>query len=226
MIAKLKRMHRLFVSISIVGLFLFSGCLTPRHMDAYVSDQFNGQVPKIDTKRTPDVSVSTSLPIIPPDISSSERKTLQFIPLIVYWHWDYRHICTLNPMLSINDFVKSLSTQARTINAKLNGRKLELVVEEIPRSFAFVDKTNIILFIQLTKFYVEPDFRDLVVTYKIIENNSAIKSGKITIKSTANNQRIRFAQGWKSSISEQLGAYHANIGTMTKDFVSDLLQEL
>jgi hypothetical protein len=65
-----------------------------------------------------------------------------------------------------------------------------------------------------------------VVSYQLMENNTALKKGTITVKNMDKNKGLRFFQSWKSATSEYLSAYNANFTTMTKSFVTQLAEEL
>ena len=152
------------------------------------------------------------------------------LPLLFYWQWDYKNTCTLNPAIAVNTFSRTIGLQAnKGLNQKLTGQKLELVVEQIPNAFAFNDKAHIIWFIYTfgwDKISVQPDLKDLVVSYKVLQNGGVIKSGSISIKNNEKNKNVRFFQSWKSAISEYLTQYDNDISNMTKTFVNKLIQEL
>jgi hypothetical protein len=76
------------------------------------------------------------------------------------------------------------------------------------------------------KLYVEPDFKDLIVSFEVLQNGNEVKSGKIEVKNTAQNRSIRFFQSWKSATSEYLAEYNQNITNATKSFVNRLIEEL
>ena len=76
------------------------------------------------------------------------------------------------------------------------------------------------------KVYIEPDMKDLIVAYKLVGSDTAVKTGKITIKNTDKNKGLRFFQSWKSATSEYLAEYNAQFTNMTKTFVSQLTNEI
>lgn len=210
-------------------ILIFTGCISTRKMDRFVSEQYNNQIPKQNTKKAPAITVDYSETIYTDRISSSVRKTSKVLPLLFYWQWDYRHTSTLNPSIPVNNFANNIYAIAnRGLNQKLNGHQLALTVEQAPTTFAIVDKAHLIWVvyaISWDKLYVEPDAKDLIVSYKITKDG-AVKSGKITIENIDANKNIRFAQSWKSSTSEYLLRYNENIKTMTKAFVDKLIEEI
>ena len=109
----------------------------------------------------------------------------------------------------------------------LTGQRLELTVEQVPSAFALVDKGHLLLFsISWDKIYVEPDFKDLVVSYKLFQNNTVIKTGKVDVKNDERNKGIHFFQSWRSSTREYLSDYNTDVAAMSKSAVSKLMDEL
>jgi hypothetical protein len=215
----------LFLSITMLG-----SCLTPKKMDKYVAEQYNNKIPRQNKQKKADISISSTLVSKTNDISITTRKRSNFLPLIVYWQADYRHICTLNSAIAVNNFSNAVNTMTnKTFSDKLAGQRLELTVEEIPTAFALVDKERVIWLIYAIswqKIYMEPDFKNLVVSYKLLQNETTVKTGKISIKGEAYNKGLRFFQSWKSATSEHLVDYNTNITAMSKAFMNKLLEEL
>src|SRR6476620_4948247 len=213
-----------------VSVLFLSSCLTPQKMDKYVAEQYGNRLPKQNKNKKADISVSSAFITPSNDISTTVRKRSNFLPLIVYWQADYRHICTLNSSIAVNNFSNAVNTMTnKALSEKLGGQKLELTVEQIPTAFALVDKARVIWLIYAIsweKIYMEPDFKDLVVSYKLLQNDTTIKTGKISIKGDAHNKGIRFFQSWKSATSEFLADYNTNLNTMSKSFMNKLSEEL
>lgn len=200
-------------------------------MDRFVAAQYNNELPKEDKKKkNADISVVSGIAGNTNGVSSTVQKTSKVLPLIVYWQYDYRHTCTLNPAIAVTNFSNAINSLAnKGLSQKLSGQKLELTVEQAPNAFALVDKSHMIWLVYAfswDKIYMEPDTKDLVVSYKILQNTNAIKSGKISVKNNMQNKDKRFFQSWKSATSEHLADYNANLTTMTKTFVSKLMDEL
>lgn len=227
---RFKQSHYLTISILVSVLFFFSSCLTSKKMDRFVSEQYNNQIPKLDKKKTPEIIVTSTVPSGSTDISNTVQKTSKVLPLIIYWQFDYRHTSTLNPTIAINNFTNTINTMAsKGLSQKLKGKKLQLTVEQVPNAFALVDKAHIIWIVYAfswDKIYMEPDFKDLVVSYQLLENDITIKTGKISIKSNAQNKGVRYFQSWKSATSEYIAEYNASITNMAKSFINKLIEEL
>lgn len=226
---QMKQKFGITIILCTASLLLFS-CLTAKKIDKFVGKQFNNELPKPDRKKNQDISIISNVQYRLDNISTTETKTSNMLPLIVYWQWDYKNTCTLNPAIAVNIFTKTVALQAnRGLNQKLNGQKLELTLEQIPNAFAFDDKAHLVWLIYAygwDKISVQPDFKDLVVTYKVLQNGNAVKSGRITIKNNEQNKNLRFFQSWKSAISEYLVQYNEDITSMTKMAVNKITQEI
>ena len=223
-----KNLTRVLASAILISA---TSCLTPAKLDKYVASQYSDALPKQEKIRNTDVTITSSIPKDETGISTSDRKTSKVLPLLVYWQFDYRHTCNLNPALGVNSFMKSFNTHAnRELNKKLAGQKLELTVEQIPGKFAIVDKAHIIFLLLYAvtwdKLYVEPDSKELIVSYKLIKDGADAKTGKIAVNNIEQNVGIRYFQSWKSATSEYLARYNQDVNTMTKIFVEKLVAEL
>ena len=214
----------------VIALFILLSSLTSCHiaqkMDAYVANQFNNKVPKPDKRTDTTIVVNSSIPSDPSELSHTV-KTWKNLFLLVYWKYDYRHTCTLNPAIGINYLRKGIYQQSNKLKQKLNGQQLELTIEQIPGSFAIVDKGHVVLLIiQWDKFYVEPDFKNIVVSYKLSQNGFETRSGKINIDSIQKNKPMGFFQSWKGATSEFLGRYNTYLTEMSRTIVNKLIDEL
>ncbi|MGN6249242.1 MAG: hypothetical protein ACTHNG_12880 [Ginsengibacter sp.] len=112
---------------------------------------------------------------------------------------------------------------------KLNGQRLELAVQQAPCTFALVDKTHavwLIYAIHWEKVYIEPQPSDLVVSYRLSQQDGSSKSGTITIKNPERNKNLGFFQSWRSAVSQHLEDYDSNMTDMTKEFVDELMKQL
>lgn len=226
----LKRQLFFLSIILLLTNLLLSSCLTTKKMDKFVADQYNNQLPKQEKKKNTDISVNSSIVANTEDISLSNRKVSNVLPLLLYWQWTSKLTSNLNPSIAVSSFTKALNLQAsKDLSKKLNGQKLEVTVEQIPVAFSIVEKGHVVWLIYAiswSKLFVEPDFLDMVVSYKILQNDKESKSGKITIKNIAKNQNIRYFQSWKSATSDHLAQYNQDISAMTKELIKKLIEEL
>lgn len=210
-------------------LLLLSSCLTSAKLDKFVASQYNNELPKPSKKKKADIEVTSQLNSDNSQISTTTHKTDKFLPLLVYWKYNHRQSCILNSSIAVTNFSNAVNNMAtKTLIDKLNGRKLELTVEQVPAAFSVVLKENMIWLIYAfawEKVYIEPDKKDLIVTYKLI-GGEGDKIGKVTVKNTEKNVGLRYFQSWKSATSEYLSEYNARFTTMTKNFVTQLTSEL
>jgi len=133
----------------------------------------------------------------------------------------------LNPAIGVNYLRKGIYQQATKLKQKLNGQQLELTIEQVPGSFAIVDKGHVVLLlIMWAKFYVEPDFKNIVVSYKLLQNGVETRSGKLNIDIVQKNKAMGYFQSWKGATSEFLGRYNAYLTEMSHTIVNKLIAEL
>ncbi len=211
-------------------LFSLSSCLTSKKMDKFVANHYNNELPKPDRKKKAEIVVTSTVPSVNSSISTTVHKTDNFLPLIVYWQYKHRQSCTLNSAIAVTNFTNTINASAtKGLSQKLNSNKLELTVEEAPSGFSMVLNEHMVWLVYAfswAKIYIEPDYKDLVVSYKMLQGDGTLKTGKIIVKNTDKNKGLRFFQSWKSATSEYLSSYNANLTTMTRSFVTQLANEL
>jgi hypothetical protein len=221
---------RLLILAFAISLFALSGCLTSAKLDKYVAGQYNNELPKPSKKKRTDIDVTAATPAAGSSISTSVRKTDKFLPLLVYWKFDQRQSCSLNPAIAVTNFTNGINAAAtKSLTDKLQGRKLELTVQQVPSVFSIVTKENTIWLLYTfswSRVYIEPDVKDLVVAYRLLEADKEVKAGSVTVKNTEKNKNFRYFQSWKSATSEYLTEYNATVAAMAKSVVTQLTQEL
>lgn len=225
------RGHRNSVFICFACLMVtLSGCLTAKKLDNFVAAQYGNELPKPNKKKKAEIEVTSLAPTGNSSISTTVHKTDKFLPLLIYWKYDHRQKCSLNPAIALVNFTNAINASAsKELMEKVNGRKLELTVEQAPSNFSLVAKENMIWLIYAfswVRVYVEPDFKDLVVSYKLAGSGQEEKTGKITVKNLEKSKDFRFFQSWKSATTEYLARYNSNFTSMTKTFVNQLASEL
>jgi len=214
-----------------IALFILLSSLTSCHIaqkiDTHIAGQFNNKVPKPDKRADSTIFVNSSIPSDPNELSHTV-KTWKHLFLLLYWQYDYRHTCTLNPAIGVNYLRKGIYQQSNKLKQKLNGKQLELTIEQIPGSFALVDKGHVVLLIvQWDKYYLEPDTKEIIVSYKLLQNGTETKSGKITVDNIQRKKpwNIIF-QSWKKATSAFLVRYDADLTEMSRVIVNKLIEEL
>jgi hypothetical protein len=208
----------------------FSICLAvlqnPIKADAHVENQFNNKVPKPDKRTDTAILLKSSITSDPNELSHTVKSSKNLF-LLVYWKYDYRHTCTLNSAIGVNYLRKDIYKQSSRLKQKLNGQQLELTIERVPGSFGIVDKGQVFLLIlRLAKYYVEPEFKDIVVSYKLSRNRVDTKTGKININTFQKNKGMGFFQSWKGATSDFLVRYNTYLTDMSHAIVDKLIAEL
>jgi len=212
--------------VFLILLSALTSCHIAQKMDAYVAGQFGNKVPKPDKRTDSTIVVKSSIPSDSNELSHTV-KTNKNLFLLLYWKYDYRHTCTLNPAIGVNYLRKGIYQQANKLKQKLNGQQLELMIEQIPNTFAIVDKGFVILLLlQIDKFYVEADSKDIVISYRILQNGVANKTGNITIDNIQKNKPMGFFQTWKGATNQFLGRYNADLTEMSRAIINKLIAEL
>lgn len=212
----------------LISCLILQSCISTAKLDAHVAEQYNNILPKQEKLRNDDISINSSVPFSGNKISSSAKKTSKVLPLIVYWQYDYRHSCSLNPVIGINYLIKSINSHAKkSLAGKIAGKKLEIAIEQMPNMFSIVDKGHIVLLlVRWHRLYVEPEKQDLVVSYKLTSSDGTIKTNQLTVKNKEQNEGIRFGQSWKSSSTEYLARYAQYMNTMGKELVEQISVDL
>ena len=153
------------------------------------------------------------------------------LPLLFYWQWEDKFICTLNPKIPVSTFTNTVLPYAnKSLKQKLNENRIELSVDQIPSSFAFADKVHVIWFIygvQWDLLSLTPDNKAMVVSYKVFaKDNSVVKTGLIKIADLNKKVEKRVFRSGKIGISAYLDQYDLNIATMSKKLVDAIVAEL
>lgn len=163
--------------------------------------------------------------------STSESKTVGFLPLIVYWRWDYKNTCTLNPLIPISNFSKSFTIALnKGLKDKLAGKRIELSIEKIPNQFAIDDIGHSIFLglyaINWDNVYIKTENKDLVLSYKVIENSVSVKNGIIQLAYVDDKKQLGYFKSWKTATTEYLSQYDLNISALAKQAADKLIKEL
>ena len=222
-------MTKQILSLSIVLFILFfslTSCHIAQKMDAHIASQFNNKVPKPDKRTDSTVIVHSTIPSDPNELSHTVKRWKNLF-MLLYWSYDYRHTCTLNSAIGVNYLRKGIYQQTNKLKQKLNGQQLEITIEQVPETFALVDKGHVVLLIiQWDKFYIEPDKKDIIVSYKLLNKGVERKSGKITIDNVQKNKPWPLFQSWKRATTEFLARYNTDLTEMSRTIVNRILMEL
>lgn len=222
-------MSKQSVTQLLIIFILFSSltsCHIAQKMDTHIAGQFNNRVPKPDRRSDSIILVNSTIPSDPNELSHT-IKTNKHLFLLLYWKYDYRHTSTLNPAIGVNYLRKGIYQQANKLKSKLNGQQLEITIEQVPNSFALVDKGHVILLlIQWDNFFVEPDSKDIIVSYRLLDKGVATKTGKLTIDNIQKRNPWPLFKSWKKATSDFLVRYNTDLTMMSRTIVDRILAEL
>ncbi len=217
-------------TVVLMSMVVLTSCLTATKVDRQVAKQYAEKQESQRKKQNDFILITTTLVANDDRISSSETKTSKVLPLILYWSWDYKNTCTLNPKIPINIFTATMQSYgSRKLNAKLKDQKLELVVQKVPNQFAIDDKAHLIFFgyaYGWDNVSIKGERMDMVVSYKLLKDNLELKSGTISIENFDDKKNIGMFTSWKKATTESLDQYDQNIATLTKLVVDKLAAEL
>ena len=205
-----------------------TSCISSKRIDKHVALEYGNELPAV--KKEKNIVVHSSLVSDAHNISKTSYKMNQLLPLLFYWKSKERYTTKLNPAIAVNNFANALNGAAgRPLQQKLNGQTLLLNVEQAPAGFA-IDATGHMIWLiyafSWEKVFIEPDFSDLVVTYNLEQTDGQMKTGRIVVKNPSEKKNFRFYQSWRSGISEELTDYNSMVATVTKSFVTSLMEEL
>jgi hypothetical protein len=227
LIRTIKNIFSLNATIILFITLAISSCFSAK-TDKIISRYYNNQLPYPDKKKKNDISVLNGLNKNSSIISITTHKTTHFLPLIIYWQDEFRRTTALNsqiPATYITNAINSFSN--KKLSDKLIGKKLELTIEQTPYSFSTVDKEHMILFlVAWYKIYREADTNDLVISYKLLKDDSVEKTGRVDVKDNSTNKGIKYFQSLNSAINEYLGEYEVNLKMMVKELMNKLTEEL
>ncbi len=216
--------------LMIVCAFIFTSCLTSKKVDRQVAKHFSEVTEIKKRKQANNISYNSSLTNNGGEISTTETKTSDMLPLIVYWQWSYTNSCTLNPNIPINNFITTVNNYARkALQAKLSGQSLELSVDKISHKFQIQDKAHLVFFgfaVGWDNVSIKALDMEMIVSYRLLKDNTEIKKGIITIPSFNDKKPLGMFKNWKTATREYLEQYDENISNMSTLFVDKLLHEL
>src|SRR4029450_13239951 len=82
---------------------LLNSCLGPKKIDKWVAQKYVD--PPAPVKKKHDkIVILSNMVYQGTNLSTTEKKTSNMLPLIVYWQFDYKNTCTLNPQIPVNIF--------------------------------------------------------------------------------------------------------------------------
>lgn len=109
---------------------------------------------------------------------------------------------------------------------------MELTIEQLPHVYAWDDNFHMIwpvfFYIGWEKVSLQPEIKDMVVSYKLLENDQVVKTGRITIQDNESDRRVGMFEftSWKRLTTSYIARYNHDITRMSRSFVNQLMKEL
>jgi hypothetical protein len=211
-------------------LILLTGCLGPKKIDKWVAAKYI-ELPASSKKKHDQILISTNQTFVGTQMSTTVKNTSNMVQLIVYWQFDYKNTCTLNPIIAENIFTNTvLSYGSHGMQHKLNDQRIELTIEKIPTKFAIDDKGHLIFLIYAYSWdylTILPEERDFIVSYKVFDtNNQQMKKGQVTLTGSDKAIDVHMFQSLKKKTWSFLDQYDAGIAVMSKHVIDKIVAEL
>jgi len=209
--------------------FTLGGCLGPRMVNKWVAHHYQPDAIEPSKRKNEQIIIASKLPESGPHPSETEKKWSHVLPLIVYWHFDYRNTCTLNPRIAVNHFTAAVSAYGGSrLKGKMNGGRLELTIEQMPTVFVLDDRGWLVFpGFGAETLSIQPAIADLVVAYRLYDkNNTIVKTGTIRIEDPDKAVSLKMFHSLKNMTGEYLDRYDENITSMSKRLIDKLAAEL
>ena len=215
--------------IAVTFIALFTSCLTAKKIDKEVAKQYQPILASKTKLQENNISVTSTLTSTGDQISTTESKTSNMLPLIFYWQWDYTNTCTVNPQIPINNFKAALNNN-EALKSKLAGQKLQISVSKIPHTFQILDKAHLIAFGIVNHgwddFSMKSTDMEIAVSYKVINNNIETKKGTISIPNFDDKKSLPMFKNIKKALKEYLIQFDENLTSLSKLVADRIASEL
>ena len=225
-----KILFLVFISISVMS------CLTPKKLDKWVDQHYQEleQPQKNNNKVITNnyLVVKSNVPSSGDRYSNSQKVSSYFLPLLFYYKFDFRLSSTINPKISVDNFTRTVLSYSnkKGLKQKLNGRTVELSLDSIPYVVDSDDKGYFIWVILFgfgqEAISVQPQTRNMVVSYKIADNGALIKSGIITVPDVSKPVYLKEFHSRKKMTWGSLEKRDDNIAAGSRAVIDQLITKL
>jgi hypothetical protein len=219
--------------IFLLAAFCISGCLGPNKINKWVKTHYEPTDNSPSRSKTKNDYLVINSPLITNDqpLSTTEKSTKNMLPLLFYWKLDEINICTLNPKIPVNMCMSNIKMYAnsKSLKQKLNNNQIELTIDSIPHAFTLLDKEHLVWVIYAfawDQLSFIPEYTSMVVSYKILGDNAAARSGTITIPNNDKILNVKYLHSVRKTEGDYLDQYDENIKTMSRKVVDELIHEL
>lgn len=217
--------------LATVVLVSATSCLSSRKMDKWIDKHYNTTA-ATPAKKSDFISIKSEPAAASLRLSNTVRGKKKLIPALVYWHWDYSTVSTLNASIFTNQLSAAMVPYANSkgLRQKLAGQKLELSVVKAPAQFELTEKGHLIYilfyYIGWEHIYIEPQKQDLIVAYRILKNGVEVKKGELEIPNRDQSISLKMFQSPKKMTWRYLDQYNTNVKNMGKELIERLLTEV
>lgn len=215
----------------VLSLFFFTSCISTKKIEDRVIQRY-GKVEEIKPLRLkPGLHIRSNLDSANKKMLTGTSKTTGFLPLIVFWKWNYLKNYTLNACIAMANFEKTVNNNLQKILTDKNAKYyLELNVEKVPNDIEVKTRNNVIFLgiyaYSWDRMTVQTNDMSLVVSYKLWDGDKEIKKGTITVQEKDRTKTLGFFESWKRATQDYLTRYEDNIISASKIFVNKLAEEL
>jgi hypothetical protein len=228
--------HLTFLQLKVVAIVAtavvtLTSCLTPKKMDKWINKEYEGaNVSKI--KSSDYIVVKTDNLPQSDKISTSQKGGNSLLPAVFYWRWKYSTVSTLNPYIPLNNVSSAITQYANTkgLKQKLNGQRIELSFEKVPNVLSITDKGSVVylilFYITTDHIYIKPENESMIVSYRILKDDTETKKGSITITNKDKPVSLKVFQSVKKMTWNYLEESDNNMKAMGKEVVDKLLKEI
>lgn len=212
----------------LLTITLLTSCISTKRFTGIVKSAFSNT--KVSEENDNIIFDYSSLEKLTDSVISTELKS-QFIPAVLYWHWNKSIKCEIDPKLIGLDFQNEFIRNADTLNLlkKLSGKRLEVQLERIPNSFVYTNKGNTIIlivgYIVSDLEAIFPSEQNLQITYKLVENGLASKTGTISMNHETQPQQNKIKSTKRFTLT-YLDQFKLDNKKLAKKLTERLLTEL
>ena len=215
--------------LAVTFIALFTSCLTAKKIDKEVAKQYQPILASKTKLQENNISVTTTLISTGEQISTTESKTSNMLPLIFYWQWDYTNTCTVNPQIPINNFKAGVNNN-EALKSKLAGQKLQISVSKIPHTFQILDKAHLVALGIINHGWDNISMKstdmEIAVSYTLFNNNIETKKGLISIPNFDDKKSLPMFKNINKALKEYLIQFDENLTSLSKLVADKIASEL
>jgi hypothetical protein len=217
--------------LSLLIIVFISGCLGPKKINKGVEEHYSQATNQNAKTKSEYLSIISPLSASDAPLAETEKTSKRLVPLLFYWKCDYYLTCTMNPKLPVTTCTSAIRAYASSkgLKQKLNNAKLELSIDSIPHVFALFERDHMIWIIYAFTWMQQsftPSNSDLVISYKLSENNEVTRTGVIHIADNSKPLNLHYMQSVKKAEDQYLDQYDEDIRAMSKKAMDELMIKL